>query len=206
MIILTILPIVMSKLIIGVVDQSDNNFMLLSTWILFAQVMVGIMMMGPNLIEERESKTMDALLVTPLSFRQIIVAKGLAVLVFSLLSQMLVLLINHGFGNDLVLNMLYMVLGGIVFVQIGLIIGLKVNSSKTGSAISSALMVLFFLLPTLYLSLPDWSYAVVILIPSIEIVENLNSILNGSGMMFKEAALLCIWIGFLTLWIHKLGK
>ena len=206
MIILTILPIVMSKLIIEVIDKSANNFMLLSTWVLFAQVMVGIMMMGPNLIEERESKTMDALLITPLSFRQIIIAKGSAVLLFSLLSQMLVLLINYGFKNDLALNMLYMVLGGVIFVQIGLIIGLKVNSSKTGSAISSALMVLFFLLPTLYLSLPDWSYALIILIPSIEIVENLNSILNGTGMMFLETVLLCMWIGILTLWIRKLGK
>lgn len=206
MIILTILPIVMSKLIIEVVDKSLNNFLLLSTWILFAQVMVGIMMMGPNLIEERESKTMDALLVTPLSFRQIIIAKGLAVLLFSLLSQMLVLLINYGFKNDLVLNMLYMVLGGVVFVQIGLIIGMKVNSSKTGSAISSALMILFFLLPTVYLSLPEWSYVFVILIPSIEIVENMNSILSGSGMMFTETALLCLWIGLLALWINKLGK
>lgn len=206
MIILTILPIVMSKLIIEVVDKSANNFLLLSTWILFAQVMVGIMMMEPNLIEERESKTMDALLVTPLSFRQIIVAKGLAVLLFSLLSQMLVLLINYGFKNDLVLNMLYMVLGGVVFVQIGLIIGMKVNSAKTGSAISSALMILFFLLPTVYLSLPDWSYVFVILIPSIEIVENLNSILSGSGMLFTETALLCLWIGLLTIWINKLGK
>ncbi|WP_429375591.1 ABC transporter permease [Paenibacillus sp. DS2015] len=202
MIILILLPIVMSKIIIEVIDANVNNFMLLSTWILFAQVMVGIMITGPNLIEERESKTMDALLVSPLSFRQILVAKSLAVLLFSLLSQVLVLLINDGLNSGLVLSLLYMVLGGVVFVQIGLIIGLKVNSSKTGSAISSALMIVFFLVPTLYLFLPDWSYIFVVIIPSIEIVENLNSVLNVTGIMFTETLLLVLWIVILALWIR----
>ncbi|MGF7050777.1 ABC-2 type transport system permease protein [Paenibacillus sp. DS2015] len=192
----------MSKIIIEVIDANVNNFMLLSTWILFAQVMVGIMITGPNLIEERESKTMDALLVSPLSFRQILVAKSLAVLLFSLLSQVLVLLINDGLNSGLVLSLLYMVLGGVVFVQIGLIIGLKVNSSKTGSAISSALMIVFFLVPTLYLFLPDWSYIFVVIIPSIEIVENLNSVLNVTGIMFTETLLLVLWIVILALWIR----
>lgn len=43
-----------------------------------AQVMVGIMLNGPNIIEERESKTIDALLCTPFTFRQIMISKGLA--------------------------------------------------------------------------------------------------------------------------------
>jgi ABC-2 type transport system permease protein len=58
------LPVFMSKIIISVMDKNGINFMLLSTWILFAQVMVGIMMTGPGLIEERESKTFDALLIS----------------------------------------------------------------------------------------------------------------------------------------------
>ncbi len=204
-VILIILPIFMAKVIITVVDKSGLDFMLLSTWILFAQVMVGIMITGPGLIVERESKTFDALLITPLSRGQIIAAKGGAVLVCSLFSQMIVFIITKGI-RDLLPMLLYMVLGGIIFVQIGTIIGLKVKSSKNGSAVSSAFMVVFFLVASVYLALPEWTYPIFAVLPSIEIVENLNSILNGEGLLLVESLLLLLWIVVLSVWIWKTGK
>lgn len=51
-----LLPIFMSKIITATMKMADQEFLLLSIWILFAQVMVGIMLTGPNLIEEREAK------------------------------------------------------------------------------------------------------------------------------------------------------
>lgn len=205
-VILIILPIFMAKIIITVVDKSGLDFMLLSTWILFAQVMVGIMITGPGLIEERESKTYDALLITPLSRGQIITAKAGSVLAFSLLSQMIVYVLNQGLTMDLLPTLLYMLLGGIIFVQVGIIIGLKVSSSKNGSAISSAFMVVFFLVASVYGALPEWTYPIFVILPSIEIVQNLNSILNGEGVLLLESLLLLLWIVVLSLWIWKTGK
>jgi ABC-2 type transport system permease protein len=205
-VILIILPILMAKIIITVVDKGGLDFMLLSTWILFAQVMVGIMISGPGLIEERESKTFDALLITPLSRGQIITAKAGSVLVFSLLSQLIVYILNQGLTTELLPSLLYMLLGGIIFVQVGVIIGLKVSSSKNGSAISSAFMVIFFLVASVYLALPEWTYAIFAVLPSIEIVEALNSILNGEGILLVESLLLLLWIVVLSLWIWKIDK
>ncbi|KTD86899.1 hypothetical protein UQ64_13840 [Paenibacillus etheri] len=205
-VILIILPILMAKIIITVVDKGGLDFMLLSTWILFAQVMVGIMISGPGLIEERESKTFDALLITPLSRGQIITAKAGSVLVFSLLSQLIVYILNQGLTMDLLPSLLYMLLGGIIFVQVGVIIGLKVSSSKNGSAISSAFMVVFFLVASVYLALPEWTYPIFAVLPSIEIVEALNSILNGEGILLVESLLLFLWIAILSVWIWKIDK
>ncbi|MEK4058581.1 MULTISPECIES: ABC transporter permease [Paenibacillus] len=205
-IILVMLPIFMSKIIISVMDKNGINFMLLSTWILFAQVMVGIMMTGPGLIEERESKTFDALLISPLGRGQIIVAKGLTVLLFSVLSQTVVFLLNQGFASELLLVFPYMLAGGILFVEVGMIIGLKIDSSKNGSAVSSAVMVIFFLLASVYQALPDWTYPFFAALPSIEIVENLNRILNGDGPLLFESLLLPLWMTVLALWIWRTGK
>lgn len=204
--ILIVLPIFMSKIIITVVGTSDLDFMLLSTWILFAQVMVGIMIIGPGLIEERESKTFDALLVTPLSREQIIIVKGGAVLVLSLFSQAIVFVINQGMTMELLPTLLIMLVGGIVFVEVGIIIGLIVSSSKNGSAISSAFMVVFFLVASVYLALPEWTYSIFAILPSIEIVENINSILNGNGFKLLESLLLLLWLIVLTGWIWKLER
>lgn len=204
--ILFMLPVVMSKLIIMVMDENGINFMLLSTWILFAQVMVGIMMTGPGLIEERESKTFDALLVSPLGRGQIILAKGVTVLLFSMVSQMVVLLLNQGFTADLLRILPYMLAGGIIFIEFGILIGLKVSSSKNGSAISSAVMIVFFLVASVYLALPEWTYPLFAILPSIEIVENLNSILDGEGPLLAESLLLPLWIAALAYWISRTGK
>ncbi|WP_231578490.1 ABC transporter permease [Paenibacillus sp. FSL H7-0357] len=205
-IILVMLPIFMSKIIISVMDKNGINFMLLSTWILFAQVMVGIMMTGPGLIEERESKTFDALLISPLGRGQILVAKGLTVLLFSVLSQTVVFLLNQGFASELLSVFPYMLAGGILFVEVGMIIGLKLDSSKNGSAVSSAVMVVFFLLASVYQALPDWTYPFFAALPSIEIVENLNRILNGDGPLLFESLLLPLWMTVLALWIWRTGK
>lgn len=205
-IILVMLPIFMSKVIITVMDQSGLNFMLLSTWILFAQVMVGIMITGPGLIEERESKTFDALLISPLSRGQIIAAKGLTVLILSLLSQTIVFLLNDGLSWAFWPSLLYMILGGIVFVEMGIIIGLLVNSSKNGSAVSSAVMIIFFLGVTVYEALPKWTYPFFVVWPSIEISQNLNSILKGDGLLLIESLLLPLWIAGLSLWIARIGE
>lgn len=205
-IILVMLPIFMSKIIISVMDKNGINFMLLSTWILFAQVMVGIMMTGPGLIEERESKTFDALLISPLGRGQILVAKGLTVLLFSVLSQTVVFLLNQGFASELLSVFPYMLAGGILFMEVGMIIGLKLDSSKNGSAVSSAVMVVFFLLASVYQALPDWTYPFFAALPSIEIVENLNRILNGDGPLLFESLLLPLWMTVLALWIWRTGK
>ncbi|MNO35387.1 ABC-2 family transporter protein [compost metagenome] len=205
-VILIILPIFMSKIIITVVDKGGLDFMLLSTWLLFAQVMVGIMITGPGFIEERESKTYDALLISPLSRGQIIAAKAGSVLVFSLFSQLIVYGINQGLTMDVWPALLYMILGGIIFVQIGIIIGLKVSSSKNGSAISSAFMVVFFLAASVYVALPEWTYPIFAILPSIQIAQNLNSILKGEGFLFVESLLMLLWIAVLSVWIWKTDK
>jgi ABC-2 type transport system permease protein len=205
-VILIILPIFMSKIIITVVDKGGLDFMLLSTWLLFAQVMVGIMITGPGFIEERESKTFDALLISPLSRGQIIAAKAGSVLVFSLFSQLIVYGINQGLTMDLLLALLYMILGGIFFVEVGIIIGLKVSSSKNGSAISSAFMVVFFLVASVYVAFPAWTYPIFAVLPSIQIAQNLNSILKGEGFLLVESLLLLLWIAVLSVWIWKPGK
>lgn len=125
-------------------QTGESNFMLLSTWILFAEVMVGIMLTGPSLLEERESRTFDALLVSPLGRGQIILAKGATVLMFSLLAQCVVFLLNEGAHSGLLAALPYMLAGGIIFVEVGMVIGLKLSSAKNGAAVSSAAMIVFF--------------------------------------------------------------
>ncbi|WP_397386742.1 ABC transporter permease [Paenibacillus sp. MMS20-IR301] len=194
----------MSKILIAVMDNAGLNFMLLSTWILFAEVMVGIMLTGPSLLEERESRTFDALLVSPLGKGQILAAKGMTVLLFSLLAQIAVYLVNQKLNSGFLAAMPYMLAGGLLFVEVGMIIGLKLSSAKNGSAVSSAVMIVFFLIVSVYGALPDWTYPLFIILPSIALVENLNSVMSGNAPLLVESLLLLLWITGLTVWIWRI--
>lgn len=201
-----LLPIIMSKFIGVAMSGAGVEFLLLSVWILFAQVMVGIMLTGPNLIEERETKTMDALLCTPLNFGNIIVAKCGTILCFSIISQIAVFLINRGFQMELLYLLLPMFIGGIVFVEIGAIIGLMIGSSKTGSAVSAVVMVLLFLIVSVYPSLPAWTYNLFVLLPSVEIVEIMSKLMDHGKVLVKESIFLIVWLILLTSTITVIGK
>ncbi|MEK5237655.1 hypothetical protein NST99_18360 [Paenibacillus sp. FSL L8-0470] len=61
--------------------------------------------------------------------------------------------------------------------------------------------LVFFLHASVYQALPDWTYPFFAALPSIEIVENLNRILNGDGLLLFESLLLPLWMTVLVLWI-----
>ncbi|WP_029503060.1 ABC transporter permease [Lachnoclostridium phytofermentans] len=203
---LVFLPIFMSKIITKSMELSGQDIFLLSIWILFAQVMVGIMLTGPNLIEEREAKTIDALLCSPLSFGQIICAKGIAILILSMFSQICVYLINEGFQPELLLLLIPMFLGGILFILIGTVIGLKVKSSQSGSAVSAFVMVVLFLIVSVYQLLPKWSYKFVLLIPSISVTEVINELMSVKGLLLYQSSIVITWLFLFCIVISLIGR
>lgn len=189
--ILLLLPIIMSKLIISLMLETGQEFMLLPSWILFAQVMVGIMITAPNYIEEKEHKTIDALRVSPLTLMEVIIAKGATVLLFSTITQLLVFTLNVGMNKDLFMAIPVMLVGGSLFICIGFIIGLLMNSSKTASAIASIVMVTLFLIASLYQQLPEWE-KVLQFIPSVVVVENLTAAFSRQ-FVIVDIGLLLFW-------------
>lgn len=201
-----ILPIIMSKVVTYAMQELNVGFLLLCVWILFSQVMVGIMLTGPNLIEERESKTFDALLCTPLTFGKIVVSKCVPILICSLFSQIMVFVVNEGVNSKLLELFIPMVIGGIIFVEIGAVIGLLIESSKNGSAVSAMVMIALFLVVSVYPSLPQWTYSIFVFLPSVEVVEIMSALSNSQGILWIELILLIAWLVVLTSAVYLIGK
>lgn len=203
---IVLLPIFMSKIITATMKMADQEFLLLSIWIIFAQVMVGIMLTGPNLIEEREAKTIDALLCSPLDFREIILSKGFAILVLSMFSQIAVYFVNEGIRSNIFVLLLPMLFGGILFIQIGVIIGLKIKSSQSGSAVSSIVMVSMFLIVSVYQLLPEWTYKLLVLIPSIGLTEFINGLMTYNEFLIYQGFIVLVWNLIFFWWIVNIKR
>lgn len=203
---IVVLPIFMSKMISYTMHVAGQETFLLSVWILFAQLMVGIMLTGPNLVEEREMRTFDALLCTPVSFRFIILSKGLATLCVSIVCQLCVYILNTELSSSLLLVLIPMVVGGSIFTLVGIVIGLKVNSSQTCAAVASTVMVVLFIVVSVYQAFPDWLQTCMVLIPSISVAGIINDLMQGQVVSWIEVGITTIWLVMFLLWVRRIEK
>ncbi len=121
----------------------------LPLWIVYAQVLVGLSLSSLGLAEEKEKKTLEALMVSPATFGEIILGKTLFSLVVTLLSAFLVLAVSGGFTGNMVLAWLWVVLGSVLFIEAGLIVGFYTQNQKSAGALDTPIMLVFMLAPAL---------------------------------------------------------
>lgn len=145
------LPVLLSFLIIRATPELAANLAdAIPMWVLFAQAIVGIMLTVLNFAYEKEKRTLEALLLTPASYHTIVLAKALFVFTFCVFAQVLVLAINRAFLGNVVALLGLVLLGGAVFVVIGMLIALLVETERSGSATAAVVMVLLFLSGIVY--------------------------------------------------------
>lgn len=77
-----------------------------------------------NFVNEKEKRTLEALMTTPATYRDVVVPKMAFVFVMCLVSQALVLLVNQAYIGDVPRLVLLMFLGAAIGVFIGLLVGL----------------------------------------------------------------------------------
>lgn len=193
-VVILILPVIMSKLVTSAMKSTSLDLFLISMWIIFAQLMIGIMLSAPNIMEERESKTIDALKCTPLTMNDIVISKVIAILILSILSQIFVYIINIGLVYQILYILPIMIIGGLLFILIGVVIGLTSKNSQNVSAISSAVMIILFLIVSVYDIFPKFAKYVLELIPSVSEAIVINSIIDKNILQVKESLILFLWI------------
>jgi len=79
-------------------------------------------------VEEKEQHTLQAVLVAPASYADFVAGKGLAGLVYAILSGGIILTLNGGLRGYVGLTALVLLLTSIVLVEIGLLLGAMFDS------------------------------------------------------------------------------
>ena len=113
---------------------------ILPNWMAMMLVM-GITILPTALAMEKQSKTLDALLVTPLSYLDVVIGKSLNAMLWASFGALLILAVNGGLRGNLPLVGIVMVLGSASTVSIGLFIGLLSDSVEKASQISSIVLI-----------------------------------------------------------------
>lgn len=151
----------------------------------YALVIVGLMV-APNLmIEEKELKTMDALLISPASAGQIVTAKSLTGLLYCLVAGGLVLVVSAGLIVHWEIALLAVICGSLFTVSAGLLLGVVLNSRQQLILWSAVLMFPLFIPVIASEVLPDIQapalvQQIVSLIPTVAVAEATRWALSGS--------------------------
>jgi ABC-2 type transport system permease protein len=119
----------------------------------FVSLMVGMMIIPHMMIEERQEKTIDALMVSPASGPHIILSKALTGLIYTLVVLLIALTFNWALIEHAWLFLLAGVLGTLFSILLGILLGIKIETRQ--QLILWAWLALIPLLLPVMLSLMD---------------------------------------------------
>ena len=121
-------------------------------------VLVAGMIISASLIEEREKKTLDAVLVTPITPLEVIMAKALFGLFLGLILGIIILMLNGALTGGFLLIMLFLILGTTFTVALGLMAGVVMdNITDLITRIKIFGLILYFpALIIMFPQIPQW--------------------------------------------------
>jgi ABC-2 type transport system permease protein len=185
-----------------------NTFAIMSIVLLLATL--GVFMVPVSIIEEKERRTLDALLVAPVSHADLIFAKAVAALLFALVMDAIVLAVNQVFVEASLPALAAVIgVGSVAAVMLGLFMGSLFNSTQSLNVWSTFAMIPF-LGPVVVAVLPNASLQHVMpLVPTYHLMQGLRlalepgADLSGLAGHLLVLALTAVVFTLGVLWLLK---
>ena len=151
-------PVEIESIYLGEEEDIPWSDRLLPIIVLMAVFLGGVFIPATSLITEKEKKTLDALVVTPVSIQDVLISKGLFGVILSVFSGIVVLLLNQAFGTHPLLLVMLLVLGALMAAEVGLICGVVFKDFNTLFAVWKSGGILLFGPAVIYMfpQIPQW--------------------------------------------------
>lgn len=154
--------------------------------VMFAVLIAGLFVPAASLVEEKEKRTLSALLVTPATTAEVLAAKGAMGFGLAMAAGTLTLALNDALGRDPVLLVAILAVATLMALEIGLVVGsLARDSNALLSVIKGGNIVL--LAPTLFFLWPDLPAWVAKALPTYYFLHPLFEVVA------KDAAFADVW-------------
>lgn len=159
-----------------VYPPSDSGLWLLMVTLtpVIVILMMGIQLVPTLLFEEKQTKTMDALLVSPASASQVVAGKALAGLFYVMVAASLVFAINWSGVVHWDMALLFVIGIGLFSVAVGLVLGSFFHRQQDVVGLTILLMVVFIgtlFVDMLSLEIPTAIQAMIPWVPSVALAE-----------------------------------
>ena len=151
-------PVEIESITLGDEVSIPWNDRLLPFIVLMAVFFGGLFLPATSIINEKEKRTLEALIITPTSIGDVFMAKGLLGFILSLFVGILILILNQAFGAQPLLLILLLALGAIMASETGLICGALLKDITTLFAVWKIGGILLFGPVIIYMfpQIPQW--------------------------------------------------
>jgi ABC-2 type transport system permease protein len=137
-------------------------------------LMMGIFLVPSLLFEEKETKTMQALLVSPASIGQVVIGKALAGLFYILVTAVMIFAISWADVIHWDMVILFVIGGGIFSVAVGLVLGSFYEKQQDMVGWMTVILLLLVgatIIKMLNVDLPVWVESILPWMPSVALAE-----------------------------------
>ena len=201
-------PIDVETITVGEGDTVPIVSRLLPLIVLMAVLIAGALTPATSLVEEKEKRTLTALLVTPTRLSDVLLGKGALGFILAMATGVVTLALNGALGANPAALILVLVLATLMAAEVGLMLGSFAKDTKalytiwkTGAIVLVA-PVVFFIWP----NLPQWIAKV---FPTYYFLSPLFDIaIRGAGLadVWVELAIGFAICAVLLFGVHALGR
>ena len=143
--------------------------------VIYAVMLAAMFLPAASLVDEREKRTLDAVLVTPTRMSEVLVGKGTFAVVLAVILGFVTLALNGALAGQPLTMTLVLFVGSVMLMLIGLLLGLWAKDITTMyTAIKGGGIIIFLpVIFTLFPGLPQW---IPKLVPTYYFLQPINDV------------------------------
>lgn len=150
--------------------------------VIFALLIAGVFLPGTSLVEEKERKTLSAILVSPVRLSEVLVAKAVLGVILAVLMSVVTLALNGALGSSPFALLLSLLVAGVMCAEIGLLYGAGARDMKSLYALFKGLNIFLFA-PVIFYLFPDWPRWLAMIFPTYWVIDPIFEVaVNGAGL------------------------
>jgi len=179
--------------------------------VMYALLIAGVFLPSFSLADEREKRTLEALVVTPVKLSEVVAAKGILGLVLAFPMAVVTLWLNSALTAQPLALIVVLAVAGLMLVEIGLIYG---TASKDITGVFTLIKGTGFILlaPTIFYIFTGWPQWIAKLFPTYWVINPVYEVtINNAGLSsvwvelmiaLAVAAVLAVLVAVLTRRLH----
>ncbi len=203
-------PVDITHVVLGDTNTLPWEQRLLPFVVLMSIMLGGTMLPASSLVQEKQQRTLNALVVTPATMGELYLAKGIMGMLVSSAMGLLTLALNRAFGGEPLLLIGVLALGTMLAAEFGVLLGMLVKDINTLFATIKSMGVLLYApaLVSMFPEIPQWigrlfpTYYVIQ--PVVEIAQHGARLSDIAGMLAILGALIVGMSGVLVLITRRL--
>jgi ABC-2 type transport system permease protein len=143
---------------VGDEDYVPVGDRLIPTMVFYAVMIAALFLPAASLVDEREKRTLDAVLVTPTRMSDVLVGKGAFAVLLAVIMGLATLALNNAFAGQFATMALILLIGSVMMSLVGMALGLWARDVTTMYTAIKAGGILIFLpvIFVLFPGLPQW--------------------------------------------------